>query len=97
MLKVKGVNFYPKQVESLLLKHPEIGSDYLIVIDRVGGADRITVKVEAISPTRQDALAGQLSEELYSLLALRAEIDVVAMGELSRPEGKALRVEDKRA
>jgi phenylacetate-coenzyme A ligase PaaK-like adenylate-forming protein len=55
------------------------------------------VKVEAISPTRQDALAGQLSEELYSLLALRAEIDVVAMGELSRPEGKALRVEDKRA
>lgn len=96
MLKVKGVNFYPKQVESLLLKHPEVGSDYLIVIDRVGGADRITIKVEAASPARSDSLSHQLSDELYSMLALRAEVDVVEMGELVRPEGKALRVEDKR-
>ncbi len=95
MVKVKGINFYPKQVESLLLKHPEVGSDYLIVIERVEGADQLTALVEA-QPARPDGLGKQLSDELYSMLGLRAEVKVLAPGELPRPEGKAVRVQDKR-
>ncbi|MBI3762855.1 MAG: phenylacetate--CoA ligase [Chloroflexi bacterium] len=110
MIKVKGVNFYPKQVESLLLGHGEVGSDYLIVIERVDGADRMTVNVEAASeggrwtgdeahrPTAETrrALAEQLSDELYNMLGLRAEVNLMRSGELPRPEGKAVRVQDKR-
>jgi phenylacetate-CoA ligase len=96
MLKVKGVNFYPKQVESVLLKHPEIGNDYLIVIERVDGADRITVNVETRGLPWPEELSQKLSDDLYNLLGLHAEVKILHPGELPRPEGKAVRVQDKR-
>lgn len=95
MLKVKGVNFYPRQVESLLLKYPQVGNDYLIVIDRVEGADRMVVNVEA-PPESAGGLGPQISLELYEMLGLHAEVNVVGPGELPRPEGKAVRVQDRR-
>jgi phenylacetate-CoA ligase len=96
MIKVKGVNLYPKQVESVLLKHFQVGSDYLIVIERDAGADRMTVHVEAGPDADGETLAEQLADELHSLLALRAKVQVVGLGELPRPEGKAVRVHDRR-
>lgn len=96
MLKVKGVMFYPKQIESVLLKHADVGSDYLIVVERVDGADRLTVNVEARGLPWPEELAQQLSDEIYTMLALRAEVNVLSPGELPRPEGKAVRVQDKR-
>ncbi len=95
MLKVKGVNFFPKQIESLLLRHPEVGNDYLIELDRVQGADHLTLHVETendLHPT----LAQQLDEALYNLLGLHAEILLLPLGGLPRPAGKAVRVKDKR-
>lgn len=105
MLKVKGVNFYPGQVESLLLRHPEVGADYLVVIERVDGADHLSVSVEAAAASAEHGasvmapgaeLARRLADELYDLLALRAEVKVLRPGELPRPEGKAVRVVDRR-
>ena len=96
MIKVKGINFYPKQVESVLLKHAEVGNDYLIVIDRMEGADRMAVNVEARGLPWPDELSRQLSDEMYSLLGLRAEVNILHPGELPRPEGKAVRVQDRR-
>lgn len=95
MLKVKGVAFYPKQVESLLLRHPEVGNDYLIEIDRVEGADALTLNVEAEHPNG-GALARQIDDELFSMLGLHAEVKVVPLGELPRPPGKAVRLKDNR-
>jgi phenylacetate-CoA ligase len=96
MIKVKGVNFYPKQVESLLLRHPDVAHDYLIVIDRVEGADQLAVTVEALPGASTDGLAHHLRDELYSLLGLHAELSVVPAGSLPRPDGKAVRVQDRR-
>jgi phenylacetate-CoA ligase len=96
MLKVKGINFYPKQVESILLRHPNIGSDYLIVIERANGADQLCVNVEARGLPWPEAQARQISDELHSLLGLRAEVSILHPGELPRPEGKAVRVLDRR-
>jgi phenylacetate-CoA ligase len=96
MLKVKGVNLYPRQIESLFLSHPEIGNDYLIVIDRVKGADQLAVNVEARELHWPDWLGRQLSEELYSMLGLHAEVSILQPGALPRPEGKAVRVDDRR-
>ena len=71
MLKVKGVNFFPKQVESVLLGRPEVGNDYLIEIDRIRGADHLTLHVETeheFSPR----LAQSIDDELYNLLGLHS-------------------------
>ena len=96
MIKVKGINFYPKQVESVLLKHSEVGNDYLIVIDRADGADQIAVNVETRGLPWPEELSRQLSDDLYSMVGLRAEVNILHPGELPRPEGKAVRVQDKR-
>lgn len=96
MVKVKGINFYPKQVESALLKHPDVGNDYLIVIDRVDGADQIAIKVETRGLPWPEELSQRLSDELYNMIGLRAEVNILHPGELPRPEGKAVRVQDKR-
>lgn len=95
MLKIKGVNFYPKQVESLLLRHSEVGNDYLIEIERVEGGDHLRLSVET---DRRDSepMARQLEEELFSMLGLHAEIALRPVGELPRPQGKAVRVVDRR-
>jgi phenylacetate-CoA ligase len=96
MIKVKGVNFYPKQVESLLLKHPQVGNDYLIEIDRLEGSDHLKLSLEAES-AGEEPLVQELEEELFSLLGLHAEIVVLPLGGLPRSEGKAVRVQDRRA
>jgi len=46
MLKIKGVNFYPQQLESILMKHKEIGNHYQIVLEKTRGRDNITVMIE---------------------------------------------------
>lgn len=95
MVKVKGINFYPKQVESLLLKHPDVGNDYLIEIDRLAGADVLRLSVETERPG-DAALAQTLDRELYNLLGLHAEVSLLPPGELPRPPGKAVRLKDSR-
>ncbi|MEK6575350.1 MAG: phenylacetate--CoA ligase [Chloroflexota bacterium] len=96
MVKVKGINFYPKQVESALLKRPEVGNDYLIVIERVDGADQMTVSVETRGLPWPEELSRHLSDDLFNMIGLRAEVNILHPGELPRPEGKAVRVQDKR-
>jgi len=95
MLKVKGINFYPKQVENLLLRRTQVGHEYLIEIDRVEGADHLKIFIEAERPNDQE-LIHQLGDELFSLLGLHSEIVVLPIGDLPRSPGKALRVRDNR-
>jgi len=95
MLKVKGVNFYPKQVESILLAHPEIGNDYLIEIERVEGADYLKINVETKN-LESTTLSQSLNDELFNLVGLHAEVVLLPIGNLPRSPGKAVRVKDKR-
>ncbi|MDF1536845.1 MAG: phenylacetate--CoA ligase [bacterium] len=95
MIKVKGVNFYPQQIESLLLKEPGVGNDYLLVIDRVAGADHLEITVEVRNPG-DTALADRLGRILKDFLAFGSDLKLVAIGSIERPPGKAVRVIDKR-
>jgi phenylacetate-CoA ligase len=96
MVKVKGVAFYPKQVESVLLQHPEVGNDYLIVVDRVDGSDQLTINVETRGLPWPEELSKSLAADLFSLIGLHAEVNILHPGELPRSEGKAARLQDKR-
>jgi phenylacetate-CoA ligase len=95
MLVVKGVNFYPKQVESIVLRYPEVGNEYLIEINRVRGADSLTIRLETEYPDHV-GLCEQLDRSIYNLLGMHAEIVLQPMGTLPRSEGKAVRVKDNR-
>ncbi len=91
MLKVKGVNFYPRQIEEILMSHPEILPDYLIRIGKKEGKDFIEILVE--SRTLDESLKRRLEEEIYNYLGFRAEVVLLPKGKIPRREGKAVRVE----
>jgi phenylacetate-CoA ligase len=95
MVKVKGINFYPKQVESVLLKYAEVGNHYLIEIDRLAGSDVLKINVETAAPD-DTQLADRLNNDLYNLLGLRAAIVSLPLGGLPRVPGKAMRLKDYR-
>ena len=95
MIKIKGVNFYPRQIESLLLSEPGVGNDYLIEVDRVEGADNLGITVEVQNPG-DDVLAKKLRRIMMDFLAFGAEIKLVPMDGIEKPPGKAVRVVDNR-
>jgi phenylacetate-CoA ligase len=96
MVIFRGVNFYPRQIESLLLKQPGAGHEYQIVLDRApGGSDRLALLLEAREGFAETGLP-RLRGELRELLNLSPEITLLKEGELPRPPGKAVRVVDRR-
>jgi len=96
MVIFRGVNFYPRQVESLLLKQPGVGHEYQIVLDRSpGGSDRLALLLEAREGFAETGLP-RLRAELRERLNLSPEITLLGEGELPRAPGKAVRVVDRR-
>jgi phenylacetate-CoA ligase len=95
MVIYKGVNFYPLQVERLLLEKPGVSHEYQIVLETSGG-ERMTVLVE-VEPGFDPATGERIRREMQDLLGLRPEFRWLKQGEIPRPQGKAVRVLDKRA
>ena len=96
MVIYKGVNFYPRQIETVLLRTPGLGPEYRIVLDADGGGERMTIVVET-APGGAAGVTGHLRRELHDLLSLNPEIRLCPAGTLERPPGKAVRVVDQRA
>jgi len=95
MVIFKGVNFYPRQVEAILLRERGFGPEYQIVLDAHAGGDRMTILVETESGHDAGGPA-RVVRELRERLSLGVEIRTCARGELERPQGKAVRVVDRR-
>jgi len=90
MLKVKGVCFYPRQIEEIIMKYPEILPNYQIIIGKVEGKDTVELIIES---DKQDThLRERIEEEIFSLLGLHIKVTLKKKGELPRNEGKAVRV-----
>lgn len=101
MLIIRGVNVFPSQIETVLLKLG-YSPNYQIEVDRVNNTDTFDVKVEMNEANFSDTVAGisakerQLSEAIRSTLGIGAHVILVAPGTIERSEGKAKRVIDKR-
>lgn len=95
MVIVKGVNFYPRQVEQVLLRQPGLSHEYQIVVEAAPGGDAVTVVVEA-EPGCDPSVAARVRRELHDLLALGIEVRLCRPGEIERAPGKAVRVVDRR-
>ena len=102
MIIVRGINVFPSQVESVLMKIPEIGDNYIIIVDRKGPLDVMTVKVEVTESAFSDKIADLMSlskavsQQLKGVLNIMADVELVEPGTIPRSEGKAQRVIDNR-
>ena len=96
MVIFKGVNFYPSQVEQILLRQPGLDHEYQIVLDRdASRGDHLVLCVEA-GPAFDQGAQARLLRELGDRLSLTPDIRRMAPGEIPRPAGKAVRVVDRR-
>lgn len=88
MLIVKGVNFYPRQVEQALKEIPGVADEFQIIITEEEGIADVMIKVEAAEGVSGHMVAKHLREKLGFL----PKGEVMPIGSLPRTEGKAKRV-----
>jgi phenylacetate-CoA ligase len=102
MLIIRGVNVFPSQVETALLRVEGTLPHYQIVLTREKGLDQMEVKVEVTPEMFSDeirkleALQHQLESTIENILGLRVKVTLVQPRSLARSEGKAKRVSDLR-
>ena len=88
MLIIKGVNFFPAQVEQALLEIPGVHPHYQIIIEDRHGVKDIRVNVEA----DENVTGFMVEKHLKERLGFSPKGDIFAPGALPRQEGKAVRV-----
>ena len=101
MLIIRGVNVFPSQIETVLLKEGYT-PNYQIVVDRVGSTDTFDVYVEVTEDQFSDTVREitekerSLSGAMKTMLGINPKVHLVEPKSIVRSEGKAVRVIDKR-
>ena len=101
MMIIRGVNVFPSQIEAVLLKEG-YQPNYQIIVDRVGNNDTFDINVEMNPDQFTDTVSGitaqekALSEAMKTMLGINPKVHLVAPKSITRSEGKAVRVIDKR-
>lgn len=101
MLIIRGVNVFPSQIETVLMQQG-YPANYQIIVDRVGHNDTFEILVEMMPAMFSDSLAKIAEAEkslvaaLKAMLGISAKVRLVAPKSITRSEGKAVRVIDKR-
>ena len=100
MLKIRGVNVFPGQIEEVVLSVEELGPHYEIIVEREGYTDKLTVRVELNKETDSFAELQRIEavtrNKLKVILGLDAKIRLESPNTLQRFEGKAKRIKDLR-
>lgn len=102
MLIINGVNVFPSQIEEVLLKMPGVGANYLIIVEKQGVLDKLTVQCEVTPDMFADDarvlnnLRDKIKTELSALITISPIVELKEPGSMPVAEGKAKRVEDKR-
>lgn len=101
MLIIRGVNVFPSQIETVLL-NTGMTPNYQIIVDRKNNSDTFDINVEMSQEMFSDNLAivsekeRELVSALKGMLGIQAKVHLVAPKSITRSEGKAVRVIDKR-
>ena len=96
MMKIKGVNVFPKQIEEVLAQFPEISSEYQIRISHLDGKDTMRIYVETNGSVNFDDLSRRIAEKVKSRIGFTPIVKVVEIGVLPRSMKKTARVIDER-
>jgi len=102
MLIIRGVNVFPSQIETVLLQMSEVEPHYLLIIEREGTLDTVTLMVEVQEQFFSDEvrklqeLRLKITRQLESILGISVNVKLVEPKTIERTAGKAQRVIDKR-
>jgi len=102
MLIINGVNMYPSQIEAIIMKIPEVGTNYQICIDKKGALDKLTVKTEVSRAMFNgefkalDIMKQHIAHELHAAILVNPGVELHEPGALPVQPGKAKRVFDNR-
>ena len=100
MLKIRGVNVFPSQIEEVILSFNELGPHYEIIVTREGYIDKLEIRVELTHETDSfgvlEKLSNSVRNKLKVMLGLDAKVRLESPNTLQRFEGKAKRIKDLR-
>jgi phenylacetate-CoA ligase len=102
MLIIRGVNVFPSQIESILVRIEGVEPHYVLIVDREGNLDTLEVQVEVDEALFSDeikvlqALARRIEKEIKDMLGVTCRVKMVEPKTIQRSEGKAKRVIDNR-
>ena len=96
MMKIKGVNVFPSQIEEVLKEFPELSSEYQIRISHLDGKDTMRIYVETDGSVDFVELSKRIAERVKSRIGFTPLVKVVEIGVLPRSEKKTKRVIDER-
>ena len=101
MLKIRGVNVFPSQIEEVILGFEELGPHYEIIVTREGYTDKLEIRVELAQSTDSfgelEKLSNGVRNKLKVMLGLDAKVKLESPNTLQRFEGKAKRIKDLRS
>lgn len=96
MIKIKGVNVFPSQIEEVLKEFSELSSEYQIRISHLDGKDTMRIYVETNGSVDFNELSKAIAERVKSRIGFTPLVKVVEVGVLPRSEKKTKRVIDER-
>lgn len=96
MMKIKGVNVFPRQIEEVLGMFPELSSEYQIRISHLAGRDTMRIYVETDGTHDFLKTAERIANEVKNKVGFTPLVKVVEIGLLPRSEKKSKRVIDER-
>ena len=102
MLKIRGVNVFPSQIESVMANIDGISPHYELILTRKNYTDYLEVRIEIIDETllekleNLEALRKEAADKLKTVLGIQAKVTLVAPKSIQRYEGKARRIIDTR-
>ena len=99
MIIIRGTNIYPSQIESVLLKQEEVGSNWRMIISTENDIDTLTVEVESKNPLSQVEvmdLEESLKNEIKTVIVFSTRVSVLPPNSIPQESLKAKRVIDKR-
>lgn len=102
MLKIRGVNIFPSQIEEVILNVQTCAPHYEIVVTRKGHIDSLEIKIEVLEENLMDSfkalqnMENEIKSKLRLVLGIDAKITLVSPNTIQRFEGKAKRVTDLR-
>ena len=96
MIKIKGVNVFPKQIEEVLEGFPELSSEYQIRLSHLDGKDTMRIYVETNGSVNFQEMAGKIAAAVKSKIGFTPLVKIVEIGILPRSEKKTKRVIDER-
>lgn len=96
MVKVRGVNIFPSQIDEMLSGIKGASSEYQLIIDHLEGKDLCTLFVEAERDVNFYELGIEIQNGFRNAIGISVTAKPVEIGDLPRSEKKSTRVFDNR-